>query len=53
MAAATSTLPEALQADPEQSVMQGFFGSLFERMSFLSVSNSAGEFSLDIVLSYS
>ena len=33
-AAATSLLPEALHADPEQRVMQGLFGSLFERMSF-------------------
>jgi hypothetical protein len=53
MAAATSVLPEALQADPEQSVMQGFFGSLFDRIFFLNVSNSAGEFISDIILSYS
>ena len=28
--AATSALPEAWQADPEQSVTQGLFGSLFD-----------------------
>jgi hypothetical protein len=53
MAVATSALPEALQADPEQRVIQGFFGSLIDRMSLLSFSNSAGEFNLDIILSYS
>jgi hypothetical protein len=53
MAAATSVLPEALQADPEQSVIQGFFGSLFDRIFFLNFSNSAGEFISDIILSYS
>src|SRR3990172_9760917 len=41
--AATFPLPEAWQADPEQSVMQGLFGSLFDRISFLNSSNSAGE----------
>ena len=46
-------LPEAWQADPEQSVMQGLFGSLFERMSFLNSSNSAGEFIRGIIFPYS
>jgi hypothetical protein len=53
MAAATSILPEALQADPEQRVIQGLFGSLFDKSFFLNSSNSAGEFISDIVLSYS
>ncbi len=51
--AATSRLPEAWQADPEQRVMQGLFGSLFERISFLNSSNSAGEFIRDIMFPYS
>ena len=51
--AATSTLPEALQADPEQRVMQGLFGSLCERISFRKSSNSAGEFIRAIVFPYS
>ena len=47
--AATSLLPEAWQADPEQSVIQGLFGSLFDRIPFLSSSNSAGEFIVGIL----
>jgi hypothetical protein len=49
--ATTSPLPEARQADPQQSVMQGLFGSLFDKIPFLNCSNSAGEFIRDIALS--
>jgi hypothetical protein len=48
--AATSRLPEAWQADPEQSVMQGFWGSLLARRPFPNFSNSDGEFIRDIIL---
>src|SRR3989304_2846867 len=47
--AATFPLPEAWQADPEQRVMQGLFGSLFDMISFLNSSNSAGEFIRDVL----
>jgi hypothetical protein len=48
--AATSLLPEAWQADPEQRVIHGLFGSLFDRIPFLNSSNSADEFIRDIIL---
>jgi hypothetical protein len=53
MLAATSALPVAWQADPEQSVMQGFLGSLCEMISCLSASSSDGEFILGIIFPYS
>jgi hypothetical protein len=52
-AATTFAAPRARQPVPVHTAMQGLFGSLFDMMSFLNSSNSAGEFILGIVFPYS